>query len=156
MTTQPQHVPTRRHRWSRARFARFIDLPTRWDDNDAFGHVNNVKYYAFFDTAITFCEIEGGIFDLQTSPVIPYVVDSNCTYFEGVAFPEALEVGVAIERIGNSSLTYALAVFRKGEAQPAAQGHFIHVYVDRQTERPVPLPAAVKAYAEALSVRSDP
>jgi acyl-CoA thioester hydrolase len=150
MTTLPQHVPTRRHRWGRERFRRFIDLPTRWDDNDAFGHVNNVKYYAFFDTAITRLEIEGGIFDLETSPVIPYVVESNCTYFEGVAFPDALEVGVAIERIGNSSLTYALGVFRKGEALAAAQGHFVHVYVDRATERPVKLPDAILVYAQGL------
>lgn len=151
--TEHTHVPTRKHRWGRERFARFIDMPTRWDDNDAFGHVNNVRYYAFFDTAITRIEIEGGIFDLSKSTVIPYVVESNCTYFEGVAFPDALEVGVAIERIGNTSLTYRLGVFVKGEAQAAAQGQFTHVYVDRQSERPAPLPENIRAYAQALVVR---
>ena len=156
MTAQPQHVPTRKHRWSRARFARFVEMPTRWDDNDAFGHVNNVRYYAFFDTVITRIEIEGGIFDIEASPVIPYVVESSCTYFEGVAFPDVLEIGVAIERIGTTSLTYALGLFRKGEAQPAAQGHFVHVYVDRKTEKPTPLAEHIRAYAERLSVRSHP
>lgn len=154
MTTAP--APAKAQRWPRSRFARFVDLPTRWDDNDAFGHVNNVKYYAFFDTAITFCEIEGGIFDLASSPVIPFVVSSSCTYFEGVAFPEALEVGVGIERVGTTSVTYQLGVFRKGADQPAAQGQFVHVYVDRVSERPVPLPEAIRVYAAALAVRSDP
>lgn len=144
-------VPVRKPRWGRERFARFIDMPTRWDDNDAFGHVNNVRYYAFFDTAITRIEIEGGIFDLANSAVIPYVVESGCTYFEGVAFPDALEVGVAVERIGKTSLTYRLAIFVRGAAQPAAQGLFTHVYVDRKSEKPTPLPDHIRAYAQALT-----
>lgn len=149
-------APTRKHRWSRTSFARFIDMPTRWDDNDVFGHVNNVKYYAFFDTAITTVEIEGGIFNTATSDIIPYVVESNCTYFEGVAFPDMLEVGLGVERIGNTSLTYRLGLFRKGAPEPAAQGRFIHVYVDRQSQRPVPLPANIKLFAEQLAIRNSP
>jgi acyl-CoA thioester hydrolase len=135
---------------------------TRWDDNDAFGHVNNVKYYAFFDSAVTRVRDRGrDIFDLATSPVIPYVVESTCTYFESVAFPEALEVGLAMERIGTSSLTYRLALFREGGGPAAAQGLFTHVYVDRKTERPVPLPETIRRLCRAAGqgvrrVRSDP
>ncbi|HRK24100.1 MAG TPA: thioesterase family protein [Beijerinckiaceae bacterium] len=145
-----QTKPTRKPRWQRSQFRRFVPMPTRWDDNDAFGHVNNVKYYAFFDTAITFVEIEAGIFNSGSSPLVPYVVDSSCTYFEGVAFPDVLEVGVAIERIGRTSLTYRLGVFRPGADLPVAQGLFTHVYVDRATERPAPMPDAVLKLAESL------
>jgi acyl-CoA thioester hydrolase len=125
-------------------------MPTRFDDNDVFGHVNNVKYYAFFDTAITFVEMEAGIFNAADSPLVPYVVESTCTYFEGVAFPDPLEIGVGMERIGNSSLTYRLGVFRAGGAEPVAQGLFTHVYVDRRTERPVAMPEHVRRFAEGL------
>ena len=149
MTTQ--HAP-RKHRWHRADFVRFIPIQTRWDDNDAFGHINNVKYYAFFDTAVTRVEIEADIFNLAASPVIPYVVESTCTYFESIAFPEALEVGLAMHRIGTTSLTYRLALFRDGAETPVAQGLFTHVCVDRKSERPMPLPADVRAYAEGLTI----
>ena len=134
--------PVKKPRLTRAAFRKFVAMPTRWDDNDVFGHINNVRYYAFFDTAVTRVEIEAGIFNLQRSnPVIPYVVESNCTYFEAVAFPEALEVGVGVERIGNSSVAYRLALFRQGGDLAVAQGVFIHVYVDSATEKPAPLPA---------------
>lgn len=145
--------PAKKPRLTRAAFKKFVPMPTRWDDNDVFGHVNNVRYYAYFDTAVTRVEIEAGIFNTsRDNPCIPYVVESNCTYFEGVAFPEALEVGVGIERIGNSSVSYRLALFREGGDIAVAQGTFIHVYVDSASEKPVPLPAKVRAFAQGLEI----
>jgi len=114
-------------------------------DNDAYGHVNNVHYYSYFDTAVNGWLMEKGLLDFRESPVIGLVVETGCTYFESVAFPDALEAGIRVVRLGRSSVRYEIGIFRAGAAQAAAQGHFVHVYVDRATQRPVEMPAAIRA-----------
>jgi acyl-CoA thioester hydrolase len=119
-------------------------------DNDAYGHVNNVHYYSYFDSAVNGWLIEQGLLDFSTSPVIGLVIETGCTYFESVSFPEPLEAGIAVSRLGRSSVRYEIGIFRSGGEQAAAQGHFVHVYVDRATQRPVEIPAATRAALGAL------
>lgn len=145
-------MSTKPARPSRNQFRAFWPIATRWADNDVYGHVNNVQYYAFFDTAVNGALVREGLLDIDGSPIVGLVVETTCTYFHSVAFPDLLEVGLAIERIGSSSLTYRLAVFRSGEADAAAAGRFVHVYVDRKSQRPVPLPALLRRYAEGLLI----
>lgn len=145
-------MSTKPARPSRNQFRAFWPIATRWADNDVYGHVNNVQYYAFFDTAVNGALVREGLLDIDGSPIVGLVVETTCTYFRSVAFPDLLEVGLAIERIGSSSLTYRLAVFRSGEADAAAAGRFVHVYVDRKSQRPVPLPAPLRRYAEGLVI----
>lgn len=136
----------------RKNFRQFRAIATRWMDNDAYGHVNNVVYYSWFDTAVNAWLIEEGLLDIEASPVVGLVVETSCSYFESVAFPEPIEVGLAVERLGRSSVTYAVAIFRQGAGQAAAQGRFTHVYVDRKEQRPVEIPAAVRKGLETLLV----
>lgn len=145
-------MSTKPARPSRNQFRAFWPIATRWADNDVYGHVNNVQYYAFFDTAVNGALVREGLLNIDGSPIVGLVVETTCTYFSSVAFPDLLEVGLAIERIGSSSLTYRLAVFRSGEADAAAAGRFVHVYVDRKSQRPVPLPAPLRRYAEGLLI----
>ncbi|KRE02829.1 thioesterase [Bosea sp. Root670] len=135
----------RQPRLTRADFRVFRAIPTRWHDNDAFGHVNNVVYYGWFDTAVNAWLIENGFLDLAGSEVVGLVVETGCTYFESVAFPETVEAGIAVERLGNSSVTYRIGIFRQGGDQAAAQGRFTHVYVERASQKPVPIPTPLKA-----------
>ena len=125
---------------TRAEFVHFRTLATRWRDNDAYGHVNNVVYYEWFDTAVNAYLIESGALDIATSPVVGYVVETRCTYFAPLTYPEPVAVGLAVERIGRTSVRYALAVFATGSDTAAAAGEFVHVYVDRATEAPVEIP----------------
>ena len=150
MSTTP--TPQRPVRTSRADYAVFRTVPTRWMDNDVYGHVNNVSYYSFFDTAVNAYLIEGGALDLEASPVVSLVVETGCAYFESVSFPEPVEVGLGVSRLGGSSVRYRIGVFRRGGAQAAAQGHFVHVTVDRQTRRPVPLPETLRTLLQGLLV----
>jgi acyl-CoA thioester hydrolase len=138
----------REERLSRTAFRRFESVTTRWHDNDVFGHVNNVVYYAFFDTAVNSFLVRRGLLDVKASDVVGLVVETRCTYFESVAFPDAIEVGVAVDHLGSSSVRYRLGVFRAGGELAAAQGHFTHVYVERATGRPVPIPTAIRAALE--------
>ena len=118
----------RQPRLTRADFRVFRAIPTRWHDNDAYGHVNNVVYYGWFDTAVNAWLIEGGFLDLAGSETVGLVVETGCTYFESVAFPETVEAGIAVERLGNSSVTYRIGIFRQGGDQAAAQGlSLIHI-----------------------------
>lgn len=126
-------------------YRHFLPVATRWMDNDVYGHVNNVQYYSYFDTAVNRYLIDSGWLQIATAPVIGLVVETRCTYHRSVAFPDLLEVGLKVERLGNSSVRYGLAIFRQGEATAVAEGHFVHVYVDRDSGRPVPLPAALRA-----------
>lgn len=121
-------------------YPHFLTIPTRWMDNDVYGHINNVVYYSFFDTVVNQYLVATGGLDIETSPVIGLVVETLCRYFKPVAFPETVEAGLRVGRLGNSSVRYEIAIFRQGDAAPAAAGHFIHVYVDRATRRPVPVP----------------
>ena len=125
-------------------------MSTRWMDNDAYGHINNVVYYSLFDSAVNGVLIEAGALDLARSDGIGLVVETHCNYFEPLAFPQPLEAGVAVSRIGASSIRYEVGVFASGAASTAARGHFIHVWVDRASRRPVPLPAGLLAVAKEL------
>jgi acyl-CoA thioester hydrolase len=114
-------------------------IATRWMDNDVYGHVNNVVYYSFFDTAVNAWLVEQGLLDIEKGPVIGLVVETGCTYVRPVAFPEDVQAGIAVSRLGNSSVRYEIGLFVKGNPEPAAQGFFVHVYVDREGRRPRPL-----------------
>lgn len=136
----------------RSAFAHFCPINTRWMDNDAYQHVNNVAYYSFFDTAVNEYLILGGALDIRQSTVTGLVVHSQCHYFSPLAFPEKIDVGLRVARLGSSSVTYELGVFREGGDLAAAQGQFVHVYVDRLTSRPVPLPAPMRALLAPLVI----
>lgn len=137
-------------RSTRADYRLFRAIPTRWMDNDAFGHVNNVVYYSFFDTAVTAFLVESGHLDIAASPMVSLVVETGCTYFESVAFPETVEAGLAVTQLGRSSVRYAIGIFRQGGALAAAQGHFVHVCVERATQRPVAIPGEMRRALEGL------
>lgn len=127
-----------------------LSIPTRWKDNDVYGHVNNVEYYSFFDTVInTYLIREGGL-DIHAGPVIGLCVSSSCQFTAPLAFPEAVEAGLAVDRIGSSSVTYAIGLFGDGGREPAATGHFVHVFVDRGSRRPTTIPEAIRSALEAL------
>ena len=140
----------RQPRLTRADFRVFRAIPTRWHDNDAYGHVNNVVYYGWFDTAVNAWLIEGGFLDLSGSEIVGLVVETGCTYFESVAFPETVDAGIAVERLGNSSVTYRIGIFRQGGEQAVAQGRFTHVYVTRAGQKPVPIPPPLRAALAAI------
>ena len=137
-------------RTRRADYARFVPVTTRWMDNDLYGHVNNVVYYSFFDTAVNGLLIEAGALDISASDVVGLVVATRCDYFASVKFPDAIEVGVKVAEIGRSSVRYALGVFRAGEDLAAAHGEFTHVYVARATQKPVEIPARTRVVLEGL------
>lgn len=130
----------RPERRGRDAYRRFTTITTRWSDNDVFGHVNNTIYYQWFDSAVNAFLVGGGLLDLANGDPIGLVVETGCTFFQPLAFPGDVEVGLLVERLGGSSVTYRLGVFASGSLQPAAQGHFTHVYVARQSRRPMPLP----------------
>ncbi|MEO1015877.1 MAG: thioesterase family protein [Pseudomonadota bacterium] len=136
---------------TRADYPHFRTIHTRWMDNDVYGHVNNVVYYSYFDTAVNAYLIEAGVLDIHEGETIGLVVETTCRYFAPLAFPQAIEAGVRAGRIGNSSVTYEIGLFAEGADTPAAEGRFTHVYVDRATRRPTPLPEAFRAAVEALT-----
>ncbi len=140
----------RASRLTRGDFRIFRAIPTRWHDNDVYGHVNNVVYYGWFDTAVNAWLIENGFLDPATSEIVGLVVETGCSYFESVAFPETVEAGIAVERLGTSSVTYRIGIFRQGSEQAAAQGRFTHVYVARASQKPVPIPATLRAALTAI------
>jgi acyl-CoA thioester hydrolase len=135
----------------RSAFRLFRPVATRWLDNDAYGHVNNVHYYSYFDSAVNGWLIEKGQLAIVESPVIGLVVESGCTYFESVAFPDALEAGIVVSHLGRSSVRYRIGIFKSGAEQAAAQGHFVHVYVDRATQRPVEIPLETRVVLSDLT-----
>jgi acyl-CoA thioester hydrolase len=128
----------------------FRTIATRWMDNDAYGHVNNVVYYSWFDTIVNAHLIEQGALDIQRSETIGLVIETQCNYFAPVEFPQVLEGGLRVARVGTSSVRYEVGLFRAGEPLTLAKGHFVHVYVDRATRRPAPLPARLKEVVSAL------
>ncbi len=134
----------------RAAFARFMAMATRWSDNDAYGHLNNVVYYALFNSAVNAVLVDAGLLDPASSPVVGLVVESNCRFYASLTYPEPAEVGVAVERLGRSSVRYRLAVFKAGAQEAAAAGGYTHVYVERATNRPVPIPEAHRRLMESL------
>ncbi len=144
--------PDRRGPPARAVFAQFVTLATRWSDNDAYGHLNNVVYYALFDSAVNAILIAAGLLDPATSPIIGLVVESNCRFYSSLTYPEPADVGVTVEHLGRSSVRYHLAVFKAGAATAAAAGRYTHVYVARATGRPVSIPAEHRRLMEGLRV----
>ncbi len=131
--TRPAARGREEYRW-------FTTIATRWADNDAYGHVNNTVYYQWFDTAVNAWLIEAGLLDIVTGDPIGLVVGTGCTYFAPLSFPGDVVVGIAVERLGTSSVTYRIGVFAAGSDEPSAQGHFTHVYVGRDSRRPTSLP----------------
>ncbi len=134
----------------RAAFPWFTAIDTRWADNDVYGHVNNVQYYAYFDSAVNRQLIEAGVLDPASSPVIGLVVETRCNFFASVAFPDRLQLGLRVIKLGHSSVHYRIGLFRGDDAECRALGHFVHVYVDRASQRPVAVPAAVRAALSPL------
>lgn len=130
----------------------FVPLTTRWHDNDIYGHVNNVVYYSYFDTtANSFLINEGGL-DIHMSDVIGVVVSSHCDFFSSIAYPDELEGGLRVGKLGNSSVTYELAIFKRGESSAVAAGSFTHVFVERETQRPTPIPDRIRGALQKLKV----
>jgi acyl-CoA thioester hydrolase len=143
-------APTKPQPQARASYKAFRTITTRWMDNDAYGHVNNVVYYSWFDTAVNAHLVEQGVLDMEHGTTIGLVIETQCNYFAPLAFPQTVEAGIRVAKIGNSSVRYEVGLFAQGEPSTAAHGHFVHVYVDRQTRRPVPLPAPLKTVLENL------
>jgi acyl-CoA thioester hydrolase len=140
--------PVRRRREA---YRHFTTISMRWADNDAYGHVNNAMFYQWFDTAVNQWLIEERLLDIEAGDPIGLVVETGCVYFASLSYPGDVEVGIAVEQMGSSSITYRLGVFAAGADDPAAQGHFIHVYVGRDNRRPVPLPEGWRGKLAALS-----
>lgn len=136
----------------RDEFGIVYPITTRWMDNDIYGHVNNVTYYSYFDTAINRYLIEAGGLDINNAPVVGYVVSSNCQFSKPVAYPDALEAGLRVVKIGNSSVTYELGLFKNGDTDPAALGQVVHVFVDREQNRSVAIPEKIRAALERILV----
>jgi acyl-CoA thioester hydrolase len=149
MQTPP--APSRPQPRPRSHFRAFVPATTRWHDNDVYGHVNNVVYYAFFDTAVNQLLVEACVLDPATSTMVGLVVETRCTYFASIAFPDAIEIGVRVAHLGRSSVRYDLGVFRRGEENTCALGEFTHVYVDRTTQKPISIPDNVRAVLATLS-----
>jgi acyl-CoA thioester hydrolase len=137
----------------RAGYREFRLIPTRWLDNDAYGHVNNVVYYGWFDTAVNALLVEWGLLDIQHGATIGLVVETGCRYHRPVAFPEVVEAGVRIARLGSSSVRWEVGIFTAGEVSAAAQGYFVHVYVDRASRRPLSLPETWRSQLLPLLIR---
>jgi acyl-CoA thioester hydrolase len=135
---------------SRQSYKHFARLSTRWMDNDLYGHLNNVVYYSLFDTVVNQTLIEAGVLDIHQGEVIGLVVETHCNYFAPLAFPQAVDAGLRVAHLGKSSVRYEIGLFGEGETLSAAHGHFVHVYVDKQTRRPVALPVKFKTFLEGL------
>lgn len=145
----PEPTPPKPLPEPRSAYRAFRQIATRWMDNDAYGHVNNVVYYSWFDTAVNAYLIERGVLDIHRSETIGLVVETSCNYFSSLAFPEPVDVGIRVARLGTSSVRYEVGVFGAAE-MTAAKGHFVHVYVDAATRRPVALPNGLKSVLEGL------
>ena len=135
----------------RSAYKAFRSIGTRWMDNDAYGHVNNVVYYSWFDTAVNAYLIEHGVLDIHHGDAIGLVVETQCNYFSPLAFPQTVEAGLRVARLGHSSVRYEVALFAQDQDLCAARGHFVHVYVDRASRRPVSLPNPLKQLLETLT-----
>lgn len=135
---------------TRKDFVRFVPVTTRWNDNDVYGHINNAVYFQFFDSAANQILVEAGVLDLARSDIVGLMAETRCTYFSSLAYPATIQVGVAVEHIGRSSVRYRLGIFAAGADAAAAQGGFTHVYVARHGNRPVAIPGAVRKVLEAM------
>jgi acyl-CoA thioester hydrolase len=143
-------VPTKPQPEPRSAYKIFRSISTRWMDNDAYGHINNVIYYSWFDTVVNAHLIEQGVLDVQHGDTIGLVVETQCNYFAPLAFPQSVEAGIRVARFGATSVRYEVGLFAHSAPLTAAKGHFVHVYVGRQSRRPMPLPAQLKSVLEQL------
>ncbi len=134
----------------RSGYHHFLAIPTRWMDNDSYGHVNNVTYYSYFDTVVNEHLVRVGGLDIGNDPVVGYVVETSCRFRKPLSFPEAIDAGLRIARLGATSVTYEIGIFRQGDDEPAATGRFVHVWVDRATQRPAPIPPRIRAVLQPL------
>jgi acyl-CoA thioester hydrolase len=141
---------------AREQYPHLKPIPTRWADNDVYGHVNNVEYYAFFDTVINEWLIREGGLDIHHGPVIGLCAESHCRYLAAAAFPDVIEAGLRVGNLGRSSVRYELALFRAGAPEAIAEGWFVHVFVERLTRRPAAVPAAVRTALARLVARAEP
>lgn len=135
---------------TRARYRHFQAIQTRWMDNDVYGHINNVVYYSFFDTVVNTFLIKNGVLDIVGGQIIGLVVETHCQYHAALTYPETVRAGLSVGRLGTSSVRYEIGLFQQGADSAAANGHFVHVYVDRTTRKPVPLPGPLRAVLEPL------
>jgi acyl-CoA thioester hydrolase len=149
------HSLTKPARSTRDDYRVFRSMPTRWADNDIYGHVNNVVYYEWFDTAVNGWLIDKGALDVAASEIVGLVVETGCRYFESIRFPDPVEIGLVVSKLGRSSVTYSIGVFREGGGMAIAQGHFTHVHVDRKSQRPVPIPDAARALMLSIGNAAD-
>jgi acyl-CoA thioester hydrolase len=137
---------------TRDRYPHFLDIQTRWADNDLYGHVNNVTFYSYFDTVINRYLIDAGGLDIHDGGIVGYAVETMCRFHRPVAYPEALQAGLRVGRLGTSSARYEIGIFGDGNDDAVADGHFVHVFVDRAANAPVPIPDRVRAALERLVV----
>lgn len=137
---------------TRDRFPHFLSIPTRWMDNDIYGHVNNVVYYSYFDTVICRYLIVEARLDIVEGPVVPFTVENMCRYHRSLSFPEVVDAGLRVAQLGNSSVRYEIALFSQNEAEAAAEGYFVDVFVDRGTRQSVPIPPKIHTALERLLV----
>ncbi|MCH7936151.1 MAG: acyl-CoA thioesterase [Proteobacteria bacterium] len=137
---------------TRDRYPHFLSIQTRWSDNDIYGHVNNVTYYSYFDTVVNSFLIDQGGLDIQTGGVIGVAVETMCEFNQPLAYPEVLEAGLRVGKLGHSSVRYEIGIFQEGATAAAAMGYFVHVFVDRATGRPAPIPDAIRSALERIKV----
>jgi len=137
----------------RASYRYFTDITTRWMDNDIYGHVNNVVYYSYFDSVANKYLIEEGGLDIKNSQVVGFVVASNCQYKSPIAYPQVIEAGLRVNRLGNSSVEYGIGIFQQDSSVASAMGTFTHVFVDRSTDKPVAIPASIRSALEAVLIK---
>lgn len=137
---------------TRGNYRRFLEIPTRWMDNDVYQHVNNVNYYSFFDTVVNEYLMSAGVLDYETGDVIGFVVETCCQYHRPLRFPDVIDAGLRVAKIGTSSVRYEVGLFRRGDEDVAATGHFVHVYVRRPALRPTPLSEALREALESIAV----
>jgi acyl-CoA thioester hydrolase len=135
---------------TREDYRHFLAIPTRWMDNDTYGHVNNVTYYSYFDTVVNEHLVNAGGLDIRNGPVVGFVVETSCRYFRPISFPDTIDAGMRVIKLGRTSVTYEIALFRQGDAHPAAAGRFVHVWVERQTVTPADIPACIRDALQPL------
>jgi acyl-CoA thioester hydrolase len=137
---------------ARSTYRAWLAVPTRWNDNDVYGHVNNVQYYAFFDTVINEYLIREGGLDIHRGSAIGLCVESQCTFSDSFAFPEPVLAGMRVAKLGRSSVRYEIGLFHDGAEEPAATGYFVHVFVDRGSRQPVEIPLGIRESLQAIAV----
>ena len=135
---------------TRTCYVHFSRITTRWNDNDVYGHVNNVVYYSYFDTVVNKFLIDGRSLDLQQSSIVGLVVETHCQYFRPIPFPDTVDAGIRVAKLGTSSVRYEIGLFRNDDQSAAARGHFVHVYVNRVTNKPVPIPDGTRVLLSTL------